>query len=291
MSYQPTTQYYVGIDGGGSTCRARVADHSGTILGEGISGSANLRLGLDHSLTAIRQCVAEALKQAGLNSVRFNELKCGIGLAGLVLKNDNTTIQPIKALFADCLLTNDAYIACLGAHQGHYGGVVIIGTGSCAQIISPTESRTFGGWGLTLGDQASGSWLGREAMRLALLAVEQIIPMSPLMEVLSAPFNHEAEAIFNWGLSARPADYAQLAPRIFQFAQAQDPYAQTLIQTACDEVIRLIRALERYQTGQIALLGGLAALYQALLPLEMQSLLTQPKGNALDGALLMARSL
>lgn len=128
-------------------------------------------------------------------------------------------------------------------------------------------------------------------MRLALLAVEQIIPMSPLMEVLSAPFNHEAEAIFNWGLSARPADYAQLAPRIFQFAQAQDPYAQTLIQTACDEVIRLIRALERYQTGQIALLGGLAALYQALLPLEMQSLLTQPKGNALDGALLMARSL
>ena len=288
MTQQQSTRFYVGIDGGGSTCRARVADAKGTCLGEGVSGSANLRLGVEHSLQSIRQCTQEALKQAGLPHIALSELNAGIGLAGLVLKTDHAVAAPIRSLFHACQLTNDAYIACLGAHKGQYGGVVIIGTGSCAQIISAKESRTFGGWGLTLADQASGSWLGREAMRLALLATEHLMPSSPLTEALSAPFNHEAEALFQWSLTAKPADYAQLAPQVFQLAQAQEPNAQHLIHSACLDLIRLIQTLERYQTGRIALLGGLAQLYQPYLPHEIQALLTPPQGNALEGALLMA---
>ncbi|WP_026220876.1 BadF/BadG/BcrA/BcrD ATPase family protein [Thiofilum flexile] len=291
MAYQPSTTYYVGIDGGGSNCRARLTDHTGTVLGEGVSGSANLRLGVEHSIDAIRHCVSEALKQAGLSQLSTTDLKAGIGLAGLVLKTDIVTAAPIKALFAACQLTNDAYIACLGAHQGQAGGIVILGTGSCAQIICPEASRTFGGWGLTLADQASGSWLGREAMRMTLLAVEQIIPASPLTDYLGQPFGQDAEALFNWSLDAKPAHYAQLAPQVFQFAQNQDPYAQILLQNACQDLIRMIRVLERYQTGHIALLGGLANLYQSYLPAEIQALLTQPKGSALEGALLMAQDL
>jgi glucosamine kinase len=291
MTQQHSTTLYVGIDGGGSTCRARVADSTGKVLGEGVAGSANIRLGLERSMTEIQRCVQLALTQAGLSHVPLKQLKAGVGLAGLVLQTDHHSAQPLKDLFADCELTNDAYIACLGAHHGQEGGILILGTGSCAQIISPQESRTFGGWGLTLADQASGSWLGREAIRLALLATEYMIPHSELTQYISQQFDHEPEAFLRWSLSAKPADFARYAPSIFQYAQEHDTYAKQLLQTACEDVVRYIRVLERYQTGHIALLGGLADLYSAYLPIDIQVLLSKPKGNALDGALLMARRL
>ena len=43
---------FLGVDGGGTQCRARLADRAGRILGEGIAGPANIRLGLEASLAA-----------------------------------------------------------------------------------------------------------------------------------------------------------------------------------------------------------------------------------------------
>lgn len=292
MTTQPNTNtLYIGVDGGGSTCRARLADASGTILGEGVSGPANFRLGLERVTTEIKASIKAALAQAQLSHVRLRELKAGIGLAGLVLAADHVAAQPLKSLFAQCELTNDAYIACLGAHQGQNGGILIIGTGSCAQIISPQESRTFGGWGLSLADHASGSWLGREAIRLALLATEHVLPHSPLTQAISEYFHHQQEQFLRWSLSAKPVDYAQFAPQIFQYAQAQDPHALQLIELGCQDISRFIEVLARYNTQHIALLGGLSQSYYPYLPQSIQALLTPPKGNALDGAVLLAQRL
>ena len=47
----------LGVDGGGTWCRARLADTAGKILGEGLAGPANIRLGLQESLS--RQSEAE----------------------------------------------------------------------------------------------------------------------------------------------------------------------------------------------------------------------------------------
>jgi glucosamine kinase len=57
-------EFLLGVDGGGTQCRARLADRAGTILGQGVAGPANVRLGLETSLAAVlgaaRQCIAEA---------------------------------------------------------------------------------------------------------------------------------------------------------------------------------------------------------------------------------------
>ncbi|MCP3699810.1 MAG: N-acetylglucosamine kinase, partial [Aliivibrio sp.] len=39
------THLYVGIDGGGTSCRARIRNAQGELLGEAKSGSANILLG------------------------------------------------------------------------------------------------------------------------------------------------------------------------------------------------------------------------------------------------------
>ena len=42
---------FLGVDGGGTRCRARLTEVDGRMLGEGIAGSANIRLGLNESLS------------------------------------------------------------------------------------------------------------------------------------------------------------------------------------------------------------------------------------------------
>ncbi|MBI4724482.1 MAG: N-acetylglucosamine kinase, partial [Rhodomicrobium sp.] len=43
----------LGIDGGGTRCRARLCTMSGAVIGEGVAGPANIRLGLEESFAAV----------------------------------------------------------------------------------------------------------------------------------------------------------------------------------------------------------------------------------------------
>jgi glucosamine kinase len=61
-----TPLYYIGIDGGGTKCRARLKNRAGKILGEGLGGASNIRLGLVTVWQNIMVAVDEALAQAQL---------------------------------------------------------------------------------------------------------------------------------------------------------------------------------------------------------------------------------
>ena len=288
MDIQHSQIIYLGIDGGGSTCRARLRDQSGRILGSGRSGPANLRLGAAQVKEQILACTHEALTQAGLADYPLDQLQTGLGLAGAVLSEDLDSSAQIQSLFASCQVNNDAYIACLGAHRGNDGAIVIVGTGSCAQVVSPLTSRTYGGWGFDISDQASGAWLGHLAVRETILAMDDLQPRSLLSDSIGAHFSQQASEALRWSQSAKPADYAKLAPLVFSAAEQGDARAMQLVQSGCEQLTLLIRAVEQHNTGRISLLGGLADVYQRYLPTDIAALLSPAQGDALDGALLTA---
>jgi N-acetylglucosamine kinase len=74
---------------------------------------------------------------------------------------------------SEILITTDANIACRGA-LGHQAGVVLVaGTGAIA--IGRTAAGSYfrcGGWGPHFGDEGSGFWIGREAIRTAMAFAE-----------------------------------------------------------------------------------------------------------------------
>ena len=55
MRASPSGPFFVGVDGGGTGCRARIADAEGRVLGTGIAGPAALRLGLDRALGEVEK--------------------------------------------------------------------------------------------------------------------------------------------------------------------------------------------------------------------------------------------
>jgi glucosamine kinase len=280
---------FIGVDGGGSSCRARIANAAGERLGEGRAGSANTRLGLEHVFKEIVAACRAALADAGLRPDAISRLHAGLGLAGLNLKSERAKVAAFAHPFATMVAEGDAYIACLGAHDGADGAILIVGTGSCGLGI--VQGRTFlvGGWGFRVSDHGSGAIIGREAVREALLAHDAVIPATPFSRAVMARYGDDPEQVVLWGDRAKPADYAALAPLALEHAARGDVLARAIVEATAEDVVKLIRALCAAGAPNVVLVGGLAGPITPYLPPETRAVLVEPKGDALDGALLMAR--
>ena len=69
-------------------------------------------------------------------------------------------------------------IACLGAHGGRDGGIVIAGTGSVGLAMVNGREFRIGGYGFPISDEGSGAEIGLHAIRLALRAHDKRITAS-----------------------------------------------------------------------------------------------------------------
>ena len=270
---------------------ARLCTVDGRILGEGRAGSANVRLGLDKAFGAVLAATAEALNSAGFNMTVIGRLHAGLGLAGL---NIDAALEEARAFplpFAKRRLATDTEIACLGAHDGSDGGIVIVGTGSCAEAHIEGRTLRLGGWGFDLGDQGSGATIGRSALRQSLLAHDGLDAKSALSAAVLAEFGNDPNAMVIWAESARPRDYARFGPMVFTHATGGDAAANKIVGKAAAAIDQLVIALHDAGAGPIAVLGGLADSLLPWLGDAARRYLVEPKGTALDGAMLLARRL
>ena len=128
MATRGTT--YLGIDGGGTRCRARIGDENGRVLGEASSGPASTRIGLEKAWRSIMEATEAAAAQAGLARDDFARMHAGIGLAGLGRRGAEAALNKIAHPFASVVFISDGVAACVGAHSGADGAIVVAGTGS-----------------------------------------------------------------------------------------------------------------------------------------------------------------
>ena len=89
---------------------------------------------------------------------------------------------------------------------------------------------------------------------------------------------------------ARPRDFARLAPAIVAHARSGDAIACELMQLAAGHIDGLARRLVALGAPRLSLLGGLAEPISAWLADATRRLLSPPRGDALTGALALARA-
>ncbi|MFK0570414.1 BadF/BadG/BcrA/BcrD ATPase family protein [Endozoicomonas sp.] len=281
----------LGVDGGGTSCRARITDLDGNILGEGFAGSANPRTGLDLACNAIMQATREAMSKAGLEESDLGRIYAGLGLAGVNQQKERELVLGWGLPFASIFLETDAYAACMGAFNGNDGAILILGTGSCGASLINGEMKTLGGWGFPISDHGSGASLGLAAIRYSLLAHEGMKPETPLSRDIMATFDNMPENAVAWQDSALPRDYGSFGPLVVEHLSKGDPLAEQLIQESADDAAMMIRVLHQRGANQCALVGGLSEFVMPWLPEDVATIATLPKGDAMHGALLMAAKL
>lgn len=279
---------YVGVDGGGTGCRARIRDQHGNNLGEGYAGSANILLGSELAMQAVQHAIGDATQQAGLTVRDYQRMHVCFALAGAEHQEAQDAFSRLPTSYARQVLITDALGACLGAWGGEDGAVLIAGTGSCGLLYRAGHITTLGGHEFPISDQGSGARLGLACIQQSLLAIEGITAASSLAEAIFSQFEQNIDNIVSWSKQALPRDYASFAPLIFQHA-AHDHLAKQLLQDTARDIELLLDALLHKGAERVALMGSIGRHIQPWLQKRYLARLQEPHFDAIDGAIFYAR--
>ncbi|MGX9355111.1 BadF/BadG/BcrA/BcrD ATPase family protein [Roseobacteraceae bacterium S113] len=277
----------VGVDGGGSGCRVAIGTLAEGVLARAEGGRANVATDLNLAIGNLLEAVEAAAARCAVPLSRLRGAAVHLGLAGVMTGRDAQ--QVASALpFRHATVTDDRPTALNGALGGNDGFLLSVGTGTIAAANVDGVYRSVGGWGFHMGDQASGSWLGREALRQVLLCHDGLTKHSDLTQALFAKFERDPNAIVAFSMSARPGDYGAFAPDVVESACAGDPVGQSIMRAGADYLQSCLVALDFRAGDALCLTGGVGPHYAAYLPLETTAGLREKCGDALDGAFRMA---
>jgi len=283
------SELFLGVDGGGTRCRGRLCDASGRKFAQAEGGPANIRFGLQEAFASVLDLTLECLEQAHLSSQDLPRITACLALAGATEPVDAAAAELFEQSFRRAILTSDAHAACLGAHNGRDGGVLIIGTGSIGWAILRGRHHRVGGWGLPMSDEGSGAWLGVEILRRVLMARDGRVHWTPLLRAVFERFGSDAHAIVGWVARALPRDLATLAPIVVEHTPRHDPAAVELMGLAGSRLDVIAARLNALGATRLALLGGLAPAMEEWLSAQTRRHLVPAEGDAVDGALQLAR--
>lgn len=279
-------EVYVGVDGGATKSVIILADRYGKILGRAFGGPANIRISVNKTWDAIMLGVIQILNDCNLQLSDVS-LHAVMGLAGVEIAEAKQEFLATSHPFQNLLLTSDAHIACLGAHAGSDGAVIVIGTGVVGYQIAANQLTKVSGWGFPHDDIGGGAWLGLEAMKLTIQSLDGRGNRSILTEAIYQHFNHNFNVMITWANQTNSSGFAELAPLVIQAAQQNDSAANKLLQNAAVAIDKVYLAMKSHLP--CALIGGIAPFIQKYLALELQKHLVKCKMTPDEGAMLMAR--
>jgi len=255
----------VGIDCGGTGTKAIAYDGT-KVLATAHGGVGNLkRIGYDGVVNLIESLCQELRKEYDEGIVG---ICIGIAGAGKQTERDKLRILLERALKVSVTVEIDAAIALHGAFDGGPGMLLIAGTGSIAfgKIHSILHPLRVGGWGWQVGDEGSGCWLGREAIRCALLAHDKRGEPTELTDSICNFFKIRAiidviPIIYSADWTA--ARFGELAPIVMDTSRT-DVIARRLIRLAASHLARHLVVLQERLGGveevkQTAFSGGVIA--------------------------------
>ncbi|MBL1420400.1 MAG: N-acetylglucosamine kinase [Alphaproteobacteria bacterium] len=281
-----TDDFYLAVDGGGTSCKTRLYNAAGDVLGQGLAGASNARLGAERVMKEIMTSAKQAFDDAGVDFAHLNRTHACFGLAGLELKRDQDNFYALEHSFKSVTLETDAVTACIGAFAGAEGAIVITGTGSSAVAIHQQTIHNIGGWGFEISDSGSGAAVGRHAVRYALRAAEGLEPSSPLTQYIMDFFNNDMGDIVLWAERAEPKDFAIFCAKAFDLYEVGDAAAIMLVERHMRELTQLIDGIMAFGSEQFTLLGGLADRSAALLPAHLKAQYVECQNDALYGCFL-----
>ena len=287
-------ELFLGIDGGGSKCKAIIMNENNEILGSGLSGPGNPLHGFEQATNSITESAKLALKDAGLdvglNGIKLNELNAGVGLAGVNLPVLFKQMQAWQHPFKQMFLAHDLLVACLGAHHSYNGAVIISGTGSCGFSCIDEQQFMVGGHGFPQGDKGSGAWFGLQATKQVLLSLDGIVQPSLMNDILLKKLGCiDATAIVEKIVDKKATFYAQLANLVFDAAELGDKVALGIVEEGAEYINSIARILLTKKPARISMLGGLTPRLKPRIDEALQAQLSEPLSAAEVGSVLFAR--
>ena len=96
--------------------------------------------------------------------------------------------------------------------------------------------------------------------------------------------------MLDWAEKAKPSDWAQFARLVFAYADSRDEVALELVRASASAAERMLSRMQDLGAKRISLMGGVSRPLRPYLSPLFNSVIVEPEGDAMDGALLLART-
>jgi len=284
------------VDGGGTKTRAVLVAPDDRRLAEGLAGPSNLMIGAGQARQAVRTACERAMAKGGAPGQAEPTMYCAMAGGGnSQLCQEFSAIPPAPAV-----LVTDAYASMVGALGGQPGIGIVVGTGTAAYSLDGDgQVRECGGWGLAIGDEGSGAWIGRAALSVSVKIADGqhdrlLDRTSPddniaFAKGLFKTVGMNRTDLLEWVRVAAPADFASLTPGIVALAGAGNQTAINLLHRAGECLEQLWLALDPRMELPVSIVGGLAPHLSAYLPRRLEEAVCPAAGDVIDGLLRIAR--
>ena len=259
-------EFYIGMDCGGTRTRAVLGDGLARILARATTGPGNpCSAGQEVASRSHELAIDRLLRAAALAPERVRGVCLGAAGAGRPGERRRIAAMLRRRLpNASVTVESDAVIALFGATGGRPGIIAISGTGSIVLGVGEDGAiARAGGWGWILGDEGSGSVLGREAVRAVFRSEDGRLPKTRLKAAVLDHFKVRTPEALIPRIYRRPPlarEYARLWPRLLSASRHGDRVARDILRKGGTELADTVAAVaSRLQfTGRVPLVlsGG-----------------------------------
>jgi N-acetylglucosamine kinase-like BadF-type ATPase len=234
--------HYLGIDAGASATQWALINQSGVQI-SGVEAAMDghiYRAASKDRMNEVTDRIAQQIRGFTVSGVY-------LGITGVL--TDGSIEQLLKEKFgADATVVSDIELAYRANFSKGQGILLYAGTGSVAYAID-TNSRVhkIGGWGYLLGDEGAGYWIGREAIRQALLTLENqdvisdgVLTQLILNEMDATDWNSIKEFVYSQERSA----IAALSRTVDKAANDGDMAAILILKAAAGHLVDLVNRVD-----------------------------------------------
>ena len=231
--------HVLGIDAGGTKTVCYLADSHGDVLAEARGTGANLQAVGELEVEKVLHHVMDA----AIGDRPIVPAVICLGIAGVDRPDDATLVRTIMKRIgykARVIVVNDALVALEAGAPRQPGVVIISGTGSISYGRNANgEAARSGGWGYVLGDEGSGYWIGRAALRAVLREADKRGPKTALTQMLLEHFGvSQAQGLIHevYHTNLKPSAIGALARSVQAAFLLGDKAAVGILRSAADEL-------------------------------------------------------
>ena len=239
-------EYIIGVDGGNSKTDYFLFDTKGNFI-DFYRGGTCSHEGLADSFAGSYRVMNDVFMTFfKKNKITVKDIKAAVfGLAGVDTPFQKNKLEEVVEMivFTNYTVVNDSFLGIKAGSLKGYGVCSINGTGtSSGGIDKEGKFLQVGGMGSIVGDEAGGSWIARQAIRVVYDAAYRFGKATSLTDVVMKELGvndkyYLMEAISEYG-TQRKINLTHLTISVFECANNGDEVAINILKEMADSLAR-----------------------------------------------------
>lgn len=242
--------YFLGIDGGGTKTCFTLINETGNVINRVIKGPCHpTQIGFENLEKLLTAGLKGIINSSNISKEEITKSYLGLAGYGIVKEIAEGIEEVVSRVFSemDYILNNDVRVAIAGALSGEDGINVVAGTGSIALALKDEKVLRCGGWGYSIGDEASAYWIGKKSLALFSKQSDGRLEKAQLYEIfkkeLGLKTDFEIVSYVNDKLKGDRGEIAKLAKLCSDAAEKGDEGAIAIFDEAAKEMAEMIKTL------------------------------------------------